>query len=176
MGNNAPGPGMAAWLPEEVKPRRGRPPKDRSPEAEAERVARECLASREKAMGADDWRVAVARSQVGRAMAMQVLSATAEGSAESRQRAWREAMPRIEEAAAALERAYNAMNAQGDRMRADKLGLRIVEPAATLADLQERWAQIENDADHRELARAWREKASKARVLHERSLAQQVAP
>lgn len=35
----APGPGMAAWLPEETKPRRGRPPKDRSPEAEAERVA-----------------------------------------------------------------------------------------------------------------------------------------
>ena len=35
----APGPGMAAWLPEEPKPRRGRPPKDRSPEAEAERVA-----------------------------------------------------------------------------------------------------------------------------------------
>ena len=144
--------------------------------AEAERVSRECLASREKAMGADDWRVAVARSQVGRAIAMQVLSATAEGAAESRQRAWREAMPRIEEAAAALERAYNAMNAQGERMRADKLGLRIVEPAAAMADLQERWAQIEDDASHRELARSWREKASKARVLHERSLAQQVAP
>jgi hypothetical protein len=45
-----------------------------------------------------------------------------------------------------------------------------------MADLQERWAQIENDAGHRELARSWREKASKARVLHERSLAQQVAP
>lgn len=42
----APGPGMAAWLPEEVKPRRGRPPKDKSPEAEAERVAEKADADR----------------------------------------------------------------------------------------------------------------------------------
>lgn len=42
----APGPGMAAWLPEEVKPRRGRPPKDKSPEAEAERMAEKADADR----------------------------------------------------------------------------------------------------------------------------------